>query len=318
MTGLSAGGHPTPPLLDRVQEAVARAAFFAARTLAGLALVLAMTAWGFGQPAPRFDPQAAMDHIRKLAVDIGVRQAGSAAERAADDYIVERMASWGYKATRQDVPLPNGTTTQNLVFDKPGTADWTLVVGAHVDSKPPAPGANDNASGVATVLEVARAVQTVPLHPTVRFIFFGSEEKIQADQDDWHHFGSRWYVAHMCDNDKARCGGMICIDTVAGGPHFYIGCMDGKCALERDLRLLSARRGLPAQTMNDPAWSDHEPFEKAGYAVAYLRWRVDSTLHTAGDDYSHLKPAKMAAVGDLVIDFLTRVTDRYPGPTRSP
>lgn len=274
--------------------------------------VLALAASTSAAPSPRFDRNSAMTHIRKLALDIGVRAGGSARERAAADYIAARMVSWGYTATRQDVPLPTGRITQNLVFDKPGTADWTLTLGAHIDSKPPAPGANDNASGVATLLELAHAIEAVETRPTLRFIFFGAEEKIRPDRDEWHHFGSRWYVAHMSTDDRARCGGMICIDTVAGGPRFFIGSMHGKSPLVADLRALSARRGLPAETMNDPGWSDHEPFEDAGFTVAYVRWRVDKTLHTAGDDYRHVRPDKMGAVGDLMIDFILCADTPYP------
>lgn len=276
------------------------------------AIALALSRHAAAAPAPRFDRAAAMAHIRKLAVDIGVRAGGSAKERAAADYIAERMASWGYTATRQVVPLPTGKTTQNLIFEKPGSAEWTLTLGAHIDSKPPAPGANDNASGVATLLELAHALQGVETRPTLRFVFFGTEEKIRPDQDEWHHFGSRWYVAHMTDDERARCGGMICIDTVAGGPRFFIGSVHGKSPLVVDLRRLTARRGLPAKTMNDPGWSDHEPFEEAGFAVAYVRWRVDKTLHTPRDTYAHVKPDKMGAVGDLLIDFILRADAPYP------
>lgn len=264
-------------------------------------------------PIPRFDTRAARAHVRQLAVDIGVRRGASAAEQRAAAYITTRMEAWGYRALRQPVALPDGRTTLNLIFDTPGSLGWSLTLGAHIDSKPPSPGANDNASGVATLLEIAHALSVAPPPVGIRYIFFGSEE-IQGKDEDAHHFGSRGYVARMTEEERARCGGMICVDTVAGGPHLVIGSMGPSSPLARDLRLLARRRGYTPEGRRDPGWSDHEPFEKAGFTVAYVRWRIDPTLHTARDDFRHIDAHKMAVVGDLLIAFLTAVRERYPGP----
>ena len=64
-----------------------------------------------------------------------------------------------------------------------------VIVGAHLDTVPQAPGAEDNASGVSVLMELSRmAVVEPPATPTV-FVAFGAEEPRGAGHD-WHHFGS--------------------------------------------------------------------------------------------------------------------------------
>lgn len=266
-------------------------------------------------PSAAFDSRAALAHIWRLAGDIGVRGGGSDAEAEAREYVVGAMTGWGYTVKRQTVPLPHGGRTENLMFDKVGRAPWSFVVGAHLDSKPPSPGANDNASGVATVLEVARALRSTPLAGGVRFAFFGAEERLPDTGPDGHHFGSRWYVAHMTPGERAACAGMICIDSVGAGPWFVIGAMGSHSPLARDLRAVARQRGTPARAQTDPGWSDHEPFERAGFATAYVRWRIDDTLHTPADSAAHVRAEKVAAAGSAVLDFLCRASRPYARKT---
>lgn len=69
-------------------------------------------------------------------------------------------------------------SSENVVAIREGAVrpSETVVVGAHYDSVPGSPGANDNASGVAVVLEVARALATTPMPRTVQHVLFGAEE----------------------------------------------------------------------------------------------------------------------------------------------
>src|SRR5687768_11229981 len=89
-------------------------------------------------------------HVQALT---GVRKGGSAAERRAAEYVARQLSACGYSLEWQEVPLPGGKRSLNLVATR--GQGLTYLVGAHLDSKPPSPGANDNASGVAACLEVA-------------------------------------------------------------------------------------------------------------------------------------------------------------------
>jgi len=83
------------------------------------------------------------------------------------------------------------------------------IAGAHLDTVAVAPGAEDNASGVAVMLELARlAAAEPPSLPTV-FVAFGGEEP-RGEGDDMHHFGSQHYVKAMSPlaRRSLRCDGL--------------------------------------------------------------------------------------------------------------
>lgn len=71
-----------------------------------------------------------------------------------------------------------------------------VIIGAHHDSVPDSPGANDNASGVSAVLELARVYADYPVDTEVRFVTFGTEE--------WGLFGSAYYVENLPEAEHER------------------------------------------------------------------------------------------------------------------
>lgn len=91
----------------------------------------------------------------------------------AREYVREQFARWG--PVRTERFSYRGRSHQNLVLDLPGRGA-PLLVGAHYDTVPNSPGADDNASGVAVLLELARAFATAPLPVPVRLIAFDLEE----------------------------------------------------------------------------------------------------------------------------------------------
>jgi hypothetical protein len=104
---------------------------------------------------------------------------------AAGAYLLDAFRDLGYAAESDYFTVGTTTrfTTRNIVATLPGRADpaRVVIVGAHYDSYSDqrdtvAPGADDNASGVAAVMEAARLLAPVPLDFTVRFIAFGAEE----------------------------------------------------------------------------------------------------------------------------------------------
>lgn len=261
--------------------------------------------------AGELDQQAAMVHLRKLASDIGVRLAGSPAEGQAAAYAADYFAGLGYQPQVTAVPLPNGRLSHNVVAVKQGTSPLTIVVGGHMDSKPPAPGGNDNASGAAAVLELARCLKDVSLIPTVMFVLFGSEEMIDSNPDH-HHYGSRAFVAGLTREEAADLVGMISLDMVGYGNAFHARTMGQGSLLLSDLaRSQAGQLGFPISYLRDPSrygYSDHEPFERAGYPVVWIEWREDPLYHTAGDTYEHCNPSRVRQAGQLVARLLRALT----------
>jgi aminopeptidase YwaD len=93
-------------------------------------------------------------------------------------------------------PFPwEGRVYKNIVAEKKGdtSPDKIFILGAHYDTVPGSPGADDNASAIAVLLEVARNIQGVPFHSTVRLIAFSLEE--------YNYVGSTHYA------EKAKAGG---------------------------------------------------------------------------------------------------------------
>ena len=260
-------------------------------------------------PAPvSFDAERAMEHIRRLADDIGVRASGTAGESAAIEYVVEYLAGLGYEPRTPVVALPGGATSRNVVVIRPGNSSDNLVVGAHLDSKAPAPGANDNASGVATVLELARSLHDTRTEATLTFVLFGAEETVDANEDH-HHYGSRDYVRTMTAQQRAELRGMISVDMVAYGGSFVVRTMGkGPSALaDMIAQYAAAHSGTPLAYLTDrgpSGWSDHEAFELAGYPVAWVEWRTDPAYHGTDDVPDHCRPALVEETGKLLDGFL--------------
>jgi hypothetical protein len=255
-----------------------------------------------------FDSVRAMAHLKKLAVDIGVRHGGSPQEMEAVQYAVDHFQALGYQPQVIDVPVINGTTSHDVMVVRPGSSNLTVLIGAHMDSYGVSPGGNDNGSGAAAILELAEALKDVDLVPTVVLVLFGHEEPIGDGNADHHHFGSRRYVAQMTTEQKANLAAMISLDMIGYGSTFNVRLMEkGPKTLVNMLQSYSARTGGGLVYLKDPSrygYSDHEPFELAGYPVAWLEWRVDGVNHTSGDTYAHCSAAKIQKAGGLVLGFL--------------
>jgi acetylornithine deacetylase/succinyl-diaminopimelate desuccinylase-like protein len=117
-------------------------------------------------------------HVVRLAGEIGDRNVfRPAALEAAADYIAGQWRGFGYRVNRQEYQAKDVTCT-NLEVERPGRepAGGILLIGAHYDSVPGCPAANDNGSGVAALLELARRFAEVEPARTVRFVAFANEE----------------------------------------------------------------------------------------------------------------------------------------------
>lgn len=132
-------------------------------------------------------------HVEMLAGRIGERNYRHLrALDSAASYIQSTLASLGY-TTREQPYVVDGTTFRNIEAVLPGRThpNEIIVVGGHYDSVFDSPGADDNASGTAAVLELARLLKTRPLDRTVRFVAFVNEEPPFFFGED---MGSRHYA----------------------------------------------------------------------------------------------------------------------------
>lgn len=115
-------------------------------------------------------------HVESLSAAIGERhlwKEGSL-DRAVD-YIESALTSFGYRVKRQTYSC-YGKNVSNLIIEKKGGDEATVVIGAHYDTVPGTPGADDNGSAVAGLLELARLHRQIPSRKTLLFVAFVNEE----------------------------------------------------------------------------------------------------------------------------------------------
>jgi hypothetical protein len=271
-------------------------------------------------PTPAvFDPAAAFATVEHLATRIGPREAASAAFDDAVGYVRSRFESLGYRVTTMPVPVPAGDswgvpvdagTSENVIADPPGfnPAESHVVVGAHLDTVAVAPGAEDNGSGVAVVLELARMTAQEPTPVPVRFIAFGAEEP-RGRGDDLHHFGSQDYVAALSGAERRAVQAMVSLDRVgvaADSVPVSTGGT-GTTAVMKALLASADRAGVPARQDDQNRTSDHWSFEKADIPAARLGSVPYAAYHTADDLPRVVDPRQLDRVGTIVWTWLQQL-----------
>lgn len=145
---------------------------------------LDMPGESFRGPLPALTPAQSVlaaqfrEDVEALASDIGERNLDHPERlRAAEEHLAEALSRAGY-VPRRHVYEVKGVECANLEAELPGIGpdERIIVIGAHYDSPRGSPGANDNASGVAAVLALARDFAGRPQPCTLRFVLFVNEE----------------------------------------------------------------------------------------------------------------------------------------------
>jgi hypothetical protein len=176
-------------------------------------------------PGPRFSgplspleaPQAAMakqlkSDVQRLSVEIGERNLGHyAALNEAADFLEAEFVAAGYSTSRQEYDV-NGLACYNIEAQLAGALhpEEIILVGAHYDSVFGAPGANDNASGAAAVLALARAFKGRKTDRTLRFVAFTNEEPPYFQTPD---MGS-WVYARRCRERDDDLRAVLILETI--------------------------------------------------------------------------------------------------------
>ena len=143
---------------------------------------------------------------------------GALAEESIPAVTVSQEDGGALKALVEDGPatatisLVYTEESRNVIADKPGTADdgRVVVLGGHYDTVPAVPGANDNGSGIATLLTIAREIADREYPFTVRFIAFGAEELGLR--------GSQHYVDQLSEEEIDATVAMLNFDALGSGP----------------------------------------------------------------------------------------------------
>jgi Zn-dependent M28 family amino/carboxypeptidase len=235
-------------------------------------------------------------HIQILAGEIGERNIHHPKELAeAAAYVERQFVATGYVPSSQEFPAAS-RIVRNISVEHAGSTDEILLVGAHYDSVIGSPGANDNATGVAAVLELSRLIAPSSAKRTLRFVAFVNEEPPYFMTD---LMGSAVY-ARMCRERADKIVGMFSLETIGyysnepgsqqyPGPALFrmlypdtgnfigfVSNMASRRLLRNAARAFRHHTKFPSEGAAAPSsipgvgWSDHWAFWQQGYRAVML------------------------------------------------
>lgn len=161
------------------------------------------------------------------------------------------------------------TTSQNVIADTHPSGGRVLLVGAHLDSVVAGPGVNDNGTGVATILEIARALRSTEPRLAVRFAFWGAEE-----------LGLIGSSAYAATANLGQLVGYLNFDML--GTRGSLRAIYAGPFADRWIRYFR-EQGLSAQVIDLSGRSDHFPFQQRGIPTGGLFAGTDRCYHAACD-----------------------------------
>ena len=251
-------------------------------------------------------------HVWTLAGEIGEHNVfHPEALLAAQSYITETWRSQGFEVAEQLFQV-EGVRCANLEVTLPGTEqpEAIILIGAHYDSVIGAPGANDNGSGVAALLEISRLMGAERLPCTFRFVAFANEEMPFFNTGD--QGAVRYAQAARRRGDDIRL--MLCLETIGyyrdepGSQDYpalfrffypnrgnFLALVSNFRSRQMMLRLVKQFRAssdfplehvATSPMVPGVAWSDHAAFWREGYPAvmatdtAFYRYPY---YHTAQD-----------------------------------
>jgi Peptidase family M28 len=245
-------------------------------------------------PRPAMNALAALRDIVHLASDIGPREATSDNYTEAARFVEARFERLGYDVRRAKVAVPSGIswgtpvrrgTSLNVIAEPEGfdAKQPHVVIGAHLDTVPVAPGAEDNASGVAVMLQLAAMVSQQPAALPVQFIAFGAEEP-RGSGDALHHFGSRQHVADLSRLERRAIQAMVSLDRVGVRASYVPICTatDRGTRLRDAIRAAARRAEITTRACTNYT-SDHWSYAKAGVPAVRLGSVPYAGYHSRGD-----------------------------------
>ena len=279
-------------------------------------------------------------HVHKLAGEIGERNmAKPAALDAAARYIAESFTASGYQTSAQEFKV-SGRTVRNVEAELRGKTrpDEVVLLGAHYDSVLGSPGANDNATGVAAVLELARLFSAAKSDRSIRFVCFVNEEPPYFRSED---MGS-WHYAKRCREQNESVAAMLSLETIGyysdtKGSQLYpmpfgllypdtanfIGFVGNPASRDLLFKCIGAFRRntqFPSEGIAAPSWiqgidwSDHSCFWSRGYPAimitdtAPFRYPYYHSSEDTPDKVDYARTARVVAGLSRIVNELSCIS----------
>jgi Zn-dependent M28 family amino/carboxypeptidase len=275
--------------------------------------------------------------VTHLAGTIGPRAFDDAdATRRSIEHIESQLKAAGLTDVRREPYNIGNVVATNLYVDIKGTGDEIVVVGAHYDTVPMTPGADDNASGVAGTLELARRLKDAKPARTIRIAFFACEEppNFQAKS-----MGSLVF-AKACKARGDKVVAMLSVEMIgyysdaANSQHFpdllagrypttgnflaIVGNVKSRQLVERIKEAFAKSTDLPIEAAALPeiilqiGWSDHWSFWQIGVPAVMLTDTAEfrnANYHARTDTPDTLDYARMAKAVDGIAGIVKELAE---------
>jgi len=267
-----------------------------------------------GAKPPLFSGAKAFTHLKKQ-VGFGYRIPGTSAHEACVKYIIAEMTPLCGSVNRDDFNVPLGSASvplTNIIAVQNPSAGTRILLCAHYDTRPradqdvyanrgkPIPGANDGASGVAVLIELARVFKALPPNVGIEYVFFDGED--YGATIDTMLLGSRYFAAELTSDEIASIKYGLLFDMVgekdltitaeqnsmASAPDVYADLVDTAKSL--GYHNFSERNAVPIE-------DDHTPLINAGVKMVDIIGFDYPYWHTIQDTVDKCSAESLAIVG---------------------
>jgi Zn-dependent M28 family amino/carboxypeptidase len=247
-----------------------------------------------------------------VQVNFGPRIPDSIAHAQTIAYIQQELRQAGWQVDIQNTTW-FGFSIQNIIASRPGMGA-PIIIGAHYDTRlladqdpgpgknSPVPGANDGASGVAVLLELARTLP--PGDIPVQFVFFDAEDNGDLDGRQWI-MGSKAYVASLKEKPRAA----VIVDMVGDSDlNIYIERNSDRI-LTSAIWAQAASLGYGSYFVNQPKYDmidDHTSFLEAGIPAVDIIDFDYPYWHTFADTTDKVSAKSLHTVGETLWTWIVK------------
>lgn len=264
--------------------------------------------------ADAFDGERALAHAA-AQMEFGPRTPGSEAHTQTRAYIASVLREYGWQVEEPQGELL-GQEVYNILATRPGAADgpW-VILGAHYDSRffadhdpdpanhsQPVPGANDGASGVAALLELARVLPLNNPNATVTLAFFDAEDNGGIEGWDWI-MGSRLVANGLTEFPDA----VVILDMIGDADLQIYLERNSDPRLSAEIWATAAELGYSHVFINEPKHTildDHTPFLAREIPAVDIIDFDYPYWHTVQDTLDKISAQSLQVVGEVVLAWV--------------
>jgi glutaminyl-peptide cyclotransferase len=269
------------------------------------------------QPQDSFKGEKAYE-FALYQVSLGPRIPGSQAHFETRAWITRQLESYDWDVEQQSCVDCASLPIHNIIAKRGHSNTWILI-GAHYDSRiyadrdpnlinqtEPVPGANDGASGVGVLIELARVIP-IDLDTQVWLVFFDAEDNGRIGTYDWI-LGSRYFVDRITDSATQLPDKVVVIDMIGDKDLNIFYERNSNQAISSEIWTVANNLGFD-QFIPAPKYSiidDHTPFLEAGIPAIDIIDFDYPYYHTLGDTPDKISPESLQVIGSTLYAWLAK------------